>query len=644
MKIKTLYDGSILPATALKLLLALFFIFTSRILLYFFNQPIFDEITFSHLLRLAVAGLRFDLVSLAVLNFPFIFLNSIPFTFRYNRFYQKIANIIFFTLNIAGISVNFIDIIYYRFTHKRMTFDIFSYVGENRREIGSLIPDFLQDFWFAFLLWVLAVAALIFISERIKINNGLRKSYRIKNYVFGSLKFLVIMILAVIATRGGLQDRPVNIINAGEYTQPKFFPLVLNTPFTIIKTKDEASVSLKDYFNGMSPDSIFNPVSVFEGNPENPEHWNVIIIILESFSAEYSGYLNPEIDSGHYKGYTPFLDSLMQQSLTFRGFANGEKSIDGIPAIVSGIPSLMDSPFLLSPYVSNDIGSVATLLKENGYSTAFFHGGTNGTMGFEAYTRVAGFDHYFGRNEFNDDRYFDGNWGIFDEEFLQYAAGQISMMKEPFLSAIFTLSSHHPYTFPEKYKNRFPKGPKEINESIGYADYSLRRFFETISHEDWFSNTLFVLTADHTYTGFYPFYRSQVGRYSVPIVFYHQEKIKPEFSNETVQHTDIFPSIIHYLKLDAECVSIGNSVFDMSSKRFAASYNNKIYQLIKDGFVYQFDGEKGISLYNFDPGKKFSANLIQKNTGVAGEMNTLLKAIIQQYNNRMIRNELIIKN
>ena len=628
----------------LKLSAALVLLFLSRILIYLFNLPQFSDISKSHLIALFFFGLRFDLLTIAVFNTPFVLISSLPFAFRFSRVAQICANVVFVVFNTVAMSANFIDSIYFRYTQKRMTFDIFSYTGQNRKEILSLIPEFLSDFWFCFALWLIAVGILIWVTTLFRVDRNRSRKYRWSNSLTDSIILVVIAGLLVIAARGGVQDKPVSIINAGEYTQPRYFPIILNTPFTIIKTKDEASVMAKEYFPASRSAQVFTPVNTFSGDTGAFTKPDVVIIILESFSAEYSGFLNPELENGHYKGYTPFLDSLMRQSLTFKGFANGEKSIDGIPAVISGIPSLMESPFILSPYASNEINSIGTILKEQGYSTAFFHGGTNGTMGFEAYTKIAGFDDYYGRNEFGNDEYFDGNWGIFDEEFLQFTAQKTNRMKEPFLSVVFTLSSHHPFTIPEKYHGRFPKGHQSIHESIGYADFALSKFFETVSRMPWFERTLFILTADHTYTGEHPFFKKMVGRYMVPIIFFRQNKIQPELGQFTVQHTDILPSVLDYLNFNCSCIAFGTSIFDPTNKRFAVSYNNKTYQLIQNNFVYQFNGENGISLYDYPRDMRLAQNLIRTRTEKAAEMDSLVKAIIQEYHERMINNKLKIRN
>src|SRR5690606_24672345 len=107
---------------------------------------------------------------------------------------------------------------------------------------------------------------------------------------------------------------------------------------------------------------------------------NVVFIILESFSKEYTGL-------GGRTSYTPFLDSLMQHSFVCtNAYANALQSAKGIPAIISGVPSLMDEPITTSAYGTNKLTSLPALLRNKGYQTAFYHGGTNGTMGFDIYT------------------------------------------------------------------------------------------------------------------------------------------------------------------------------------------------------------------------------------------------------------------
>ena len=526
-----------------------------------------------------------------------------------------------------------------------MTFGIFKFIGENRSEISALLLDFIRDYWIAFIVWIFFLIILVFIGRRIVADPEKRFSYSLRNYRNDSITMILGIAFIILAARGGLQNKPIDLITAGNYTEPKFFPVILNTPFTMLKSVDRGGIKAIDYFSDENElEAIFTPVIHFNNPEDSFKKLNVVFIIVESLTTEHSGYLNPKLENGNYKGYTPFLDSLMKQSLVFRGFANGEESMNGIPAILAGIPSLMDRPFLISPYVSNKFNSIAGILHQKGYSTAFYHGGTNGTMGFDSFAKIAGFDSYLGRNEYNNEDDFDGNWGIFDEPFLQYSAQKLDETPQPFFATAYTLSSHHPFTIPEKYKNKFPKGTYIIHESIGYTDFALKRFFDKISKSSWFDNTLFVITADHTFGGYNDFYKTWVGRYSIPIIFYHpalNEDLK-KISELTVQQTDIFPTILDALNYNGEIVAFGRSVFDTIHERVAVAYKTGIYQTIKDGYVYHFDGEDDLALYNFKNDSLLATSILKNEKAVAEDLRKITKAYIQQFNNRMIDNQLTV--
>ncbi len=84
-------------------------------------------------------------------------------------------------------------------------------------------------------------------------------------------------------------------------------------------------------------------------------------------------------------------------------------------------------------------------------------------------------------NEYGNKKDFDGYWAIWDEEFFQYFAGKLSGFPQPFISVIFSATSHHPFILPERYTGKFPEGPHPINRCIGYTDMAVRRFFESAS-------------------------------------------------------------------------------------------------------------------------------------------------------------------
>jgi len=638
--------GNIVLVMLLKLAVALLLLFLSRALFYLFNLGYFSNLGFADAFRLCMAGLRFDLSALLMINAPFIVMNTLPFMFRYNRVYQGVANGFFYFANILAYFTNFTDTIYFRFTLKRMTTDIFRYV-EVGGDFDKLVPQFLRDFWYVAVVWLLFIFLLVWLCTRFRVASpgAGKKGAAVWFYLSNTLIFAAIAALTVIGIRGGLQLRPIGLVTAGNYTSARNMPLVLNTPFSIVKTfSKEGLKTVTTYRREQDLAKVYNPVH--EGRRTGFRPYNVIIIILESISREHIGSLNHDLENGRYQGFTPFLDSLIRHSTYFDAFANGKTSIQGVPAILSGIPSLMNESFIQSPYAAGRYTSIAGLLKQKGYTTAFFHGGTNGTMGFDSYTKLVGFDRYYGRSEYNNERDYDGKWGIRDEEFLQYAASTINGFKQPFVAAIFTLSSHHPYYVPPKYINIFRKGKLPIQQSVMYADHSLGEFFHTVSRMPWYDKTLFVITADHTSEGYYPYYQSDVGQYAIPLLFFIPGESRGKRPGVIAQQTDVMPTVLNYLGYDRSYLAFGSDLLDSISQlpRFSIRYISGLYGLIMDGFSLEFDGTKTTALFDLNQDPLQRRNLAGQRSDVQKRMERFITACIQQYNNRLIENRMMMMN
>jgi phosphoglycerol transferase MdoB-like AlkP superfamily enzyme len=627
-------------------ILFVFILFTlTRILFFIFNHEYFREVGFGEFIIILFYGLKFDLSAIIVCYSLFIFLSIFPFHLKSSSLYQKILLVIYAISTALALAGNLLDCGYFKFTESRSTSDIFNVLGLGS-DFSTMLSQYILDFWYLFLIWFVLIVISIWFFLKTKpsiIKYSGKKLVLI--YLKESIIFIIISSLSIIGIRGGMQLRPMSIMTAGQYTSAKNVALVLNTPFTIIKTIGKSEIKDFAYYDDKTLNNLYSPVHNYYKKDNILKKNNIVVIILESFSKEYIGELNRNIDNGSYKGYTPFLDSLIRESLVFtNAFANGKRSIEGIPAVLAGVPSLLNDAYITSMYSGNNINSLASLLKEKGYSSAFFHGGTNGTMGFDGFAMVAGFDKYFGRYEYNNENDYDGKWGIYDEQFLQYVASTLDRFSKPFIAGIFTLSSHHPYKVPEKYSGKFPKGKLEIHQSIGYADYSLRKFFESMSQKSWFDSTLFVITADHTSESYYPQYQTRAGMYKVPILFYqHNSKLKG-INKMITQQIDIMPSILDYLNYDKRFIAFGESVFDSTASHFAINYVNETYQLIYKNYSFIFDGTSGVSLYNLSSDSMMSKNILANAPELKKEIEPMAKAIIQSYNHRLIKNNMIIKD
>jgi phosphoglycerol transferase MdoB-like AlkP superfamily enzyme len=366
---------------------------------------------------------------------------------------------------------------------------------------------------------------------------------------------------------------------------------------------------------------------------------NVVVIILESFSKEFFGVFNK--DKEGYQGYTPFLDSLAQHSKTFQySFANGRKSIDGLPSVMASIPSL-GVPYVLTPFAANKINSLGGLLRAKGYHTSFFHGAPNGSMGFQAFTNLAGIEHYYGKTEYGNDDDFDNMWGIWDDKFLGFYADKMNEFPQPFMSSFFSVSSHHPFKVPEGFEGKFKGGEQPILKCIEYTDYSLRQFFKKVSTMPWYANTLFVITADHVSSNvIFPESHTTWGLYSVPVIFFKPDNSLTSSDPGLSQQIDIMPSVLGYLHYEKPYVAFGRNVFDSGTTPFAFNYSDNVYNLYRGDYLLMFDGKRTIHLYDFKQDKLLRNDLKDQQADRVKEMEDFLKAIIQQYNNRMVDDKL----
>lgn len=595
-----------------------------RIAFVIFNLTYFPPADF----MVYAGGIIFDLAAIIYIYLPFIIASILPLSSRRSKGYQRFLKVLFHISTFVSIVISLSDIIYYRFTFKRSTADIIDFVTTGS-DTFRLIPQFLTDYYY-----MIFVAAVLIGLVELLYRKTQKREIITKNWWQSTLLFIFWLGLSIIASRGGTQLRPITAMEASKYTSIDRLPLVLNTPFTITRTLLKKGIDPVEYFSESELASIYSPIHTIKSTTENTP--NVVLLILESFSSEYIGFYNSE------KGYTPFLDSLMSKSIVFtNAYANGKKSIEALPSLFAGIPTMMEGPYATSIYNNNSINGIGTLLKTMNYNASFFHGGTNGTMNFNVFAKMAGIDQYYGMNEYPDKKDYDGNWGIFDEPFLHFFADELTKKSTPFFASLFTLSSHHPYTIPKQHIGKFPKGDLEIHESIGYSDYALKQFFNRAKQLPWYENTVFIITADHTAQISDPKYFNRTGFFKVPLIIANYSD-SAKIISSTTQHADLIPLILNMTNFSGEALYFGNNPLD-DSDHFAVNYINGIYQLITDDYSYLFDGEKAVGLYNLKNDPLQKTDLLGFVLADQQRLDKKLKAIIQQYTDRMINNKLTIK-
>ena len=629
-----------------KILIALIALLLTQAAFYLGNTRHFVVDSFGEWMGVVWGNLRYGMATLALVLTPFVVMNLLPFKFRWAGWYRALSNMLYLLPVLVVVLVNHIDVAYFQFTYRRMSSEMFAYMGVGG-DMGSLIPRFIVDYWPVTVSGVAIVALLLLFSH--KCDYPVYNPYAVnhRNDIIG---MVVGLLLTLFFVRGGVQRHCIQLNDSVRYCQMKNTPLVINSPYNIIRTLGVDDLTTAQYMPADDARQLFDPIFVPLALQDSThradairygdicagagrstvtvsdslqtiqrlQQKNVVIIILESFSQEYMGCYN----EGVLESFTPFLDSLAAQSLLFQGRSNGKKSIESIPAVMTSLPTLMDHPVLMSKYRDNKMLGLPAIAKRHGYSTAFFHGAYNGSMGFDKFTRRIGFDAYYGRNEFGNDTYFDGVWGIFDEHFLQFMARQLTRTPEPFLAGVFTISSHHPYTIPDEYKGTFKKGPHPLLECVNYADMALRKFFATAAQQPWYNNTLFIIMGDHPGQALTPQYNDYDHWYRIPMIVFDPAHPVGQRSSRILQQSDVMPTLIDYLGFDDSCVCFGTSAFQQADG-WQIAYGCGYHQLVDN---------KGTALVE-------EASDGTHATDGNGKLN-LLKAILQQYSQRMRDNKL----
>ncbi len=617
-----------------------------------------DSVTWASLGEMLHGGWFFDTSAILYTHALYALLMLLPLHYKEGRLYQKVVKVIFWVVNAICIVANLVDCVYFQYTTRRTTMTVFSEF-KNESNLGSIFGVELLRHWYLVLIGVLLMTALWRFYRMPKgclpqeISRPCRLKGMLRYYGVQLVCLALFVPLCIGGMRGGFTTavRPITLSNANQYVKrPLEAAIVLNTPFSMLRTIGKKVFEVPAYYSEQELNQIYSPVHTpSDSLPKRKK--NVVVLIVESFGREYIGGYNKWLDGGKYKGYTPFTDSLMQHSTTYLySFCNGRKSIDGMPSILSSIPMFVE-PFFLTPAALNDVSGLAGELKHEGYHSAFFHGAENGSMGFQAFARATGFDEYFGRTEFDADKRFggdkdfDGTWAIWDEPFMQFYATKMGEMKQPFVTALFTASSHHPFVIPEQYKSRYKEEGLPIHKCIRYTDNAIRQFFNKAKTMPWYKNTVFVITSDHTNQSDHEYYQSDLGGFCSPIIFFDPSgEIEPGMRDAIAQQIDIMPTVLGYLGYGRQYVGFGIDLFRTSAKdTWAVNYLNGIYQYVKGDYLLQWDGQKTKALYRFRTDLLLRDNIADKEPKVREAMEREVKAVIQSYMERMTRNELMVK-
>ena len=609
-----------------KVLLAAGTLLAMQLAFFLCNLRMFHLAGWSEAVGIVWGNLVFTAATVGAFFAPYLAMMLIPLTrVRWRRWYRTVAEALYVVPMLLILVPRGCNAAYFQFTHRLLSDEIFSYLAIGG-QMGSLAPLFITDYWYGWAIPLALTAVFLLLNHRIRLKVRLPYMKHLGNDILG---FAVGA--AMVAAMAMAVKSPAD---AARYCQPKNTALVNNDAYNILRTAFTPDLTESGYLGNEEAARLYP--ATFTAIPHDSDnvvaagHRNVVLIIVESLGQEYMGCYNRQAGADTR---TPFLDSLAQHCYLYDGRANGKKSIEGITAINTGIPNLMYRPFTNSAYDGNNYIGLPTILKQAGYRCAFYHGTYNGVMDFDRVCEKIGFEEYLGKNEYEavmgtDPHDYDGAWGILDEPFLQYTVKHIGETEKPFFAEVFTVSSHHPYPIPEKYKDRFHEGKHPILKCVEYTDFALRRFFEEARLQEWFDSTIIIITGDHSGQGLTREYNDYDGWYRIPMMVYDPQHPEGKRSPRIVQQTDIYPTVVDMLGIQDTFVCFGTSVLQQPQRGYQVYFGNGYYCLVTN---------------DMSNPEKHNIAVIQGDHEEGGKAELrYLKALIQQYNKKIINNELTI--
>ncbi|AFM11017.1 sulfatase [Turneriella parva DSM 21527] len=512
-----------------------------------------------------LVALRFTLATVA----PALFLPGLVYILSPSGGrVRKIALWVCGFITYYGLTIVVGDLAYYRQAGKHSTVELLLYY-QNFFDVSLMA---LKDYTYVPLIYLVAGVAFFF-GWRVLV----RSEKQLPSASGGGRHFRQAAVVAAFAflsllfTRGGLQGRPVRPADAfvhlsqahgdfalnGIYTS--FYSMFNRSSFPVI-SDGESVARARSIIAGDNERFISDALPflrVQQGSPAIKK--NVVFIILESWSAKRLGVF------GDKTGATPFFDSLAARGWFFtNAYATGRRSIASLPSAISSIPTLFGSLYITSPFEQNFQRGMGSVFKSAGYSTSFTYAASAGSMGFNAFARLAGFENIVTRESFAADAPHDGVWGVYDHVAFSRVLSDIDAAPKPFVSVMYTLHPHPPFTLPAGnawYNETIPRA--KYYNALRYSDQTLREFFTAAEKKIWFRETVFVLMADHAFD-------EAQGRdsYHIPLLIYSPGFVTPRRDARVASELDVLPTLVSLLQLPTLHAAMGKSL-TAKGERFA---------------------------------------------------------------------------
>ncbi|MBU2645050.1 LTA synthase family protein [bacterium] len=498
--------------------------------------------------------------------------------------WQSLWSIVLHLILIINAGALLGDIVYFGFVKRHITYEILflKELGELRTILSMALTSYLP-----YLICFFIVIRIVSIFW--KRGSTLTKDHSIGMIDYGI--YVTVFLMLAIFTRGGLGSKPIAIIDAFASGNTQQGNLILNGVFSMSHSLLKAENINHHFFEeidalkiaGFDIKQAGSPYPLQQRSTLTPTHHNLVFILVESLSIKY-------MDSygGNGYGVTGNLDRLAREGIRFVNFyANGQRSVEGIQATLTGIPPIVGMPTIATGLVAN-YSKLGTLAEENGYATIFLQSSKKRSLRIDSIAGSTGFREYYGKEDMPPQLDYPdpegARWG-WDYEMLMKAADRMEMVNKPFLVYAITSTTHTPYPRLPAELEKYPPHSNSENgflNTLNYTDWCIGEFFKRIESSFWFKDTIFIITADHALAHY------QKGelrdRFQIPLIVYAPGIVKPAVIDTVASQIDMMPTIIDILRLQGNYSSYGDSIFRIPKNRFA---------IFKEGSVMGIITEKG---------------------------------------------------
>jgi len=397
-----------------------------------------------------------------------------------------------------------------------------------------------------------------------------------RNFIFSGSFLVLISAMIFLGLRGGLSEIPITQ-SSSYFSKHNFINLAsINSGYSLlISTLENYKFKDTNPFGFYDTDvatkrvkqlhKVENDTTINILNTTRP---NVVILLLESWSADLISTL------GGTEGITPEFHKLENEGILFTNFyASGNRSEQAMSAILGGFPSTPITAITHNLDKILKLPSLTKTLEKEGYSTSFYFGGQLMYGGIKSFISVNGFDIIKEESDIND-KLPRGKLGIHDEYMLNEQLNDLGSEKQPFFSVLFTVSTHSPYDQPMEDVISWAarSGQNDYLNSAYYTDKCLGEYFEKAKKQPWYSNTLFILVADHSHNTYNNWPVNSKEYRKIPLLLYGdviQDEFRGEKIDEIGSQTDVGVTLLSQLNIGHDDFFWSRNLFNPTIPKFA---------------------------------------------------------------------------